>query len=55
MKKIILSVVLATSQLVMFSQTVNIHFKNGQTIEYPSENVEYVDFSAKASDPTMTA
>ena len=55
MKKIILSVVLATCQLVMFSQTVNIHFKNGQTIEYPSDNVEYVDFSAKASDPTVTA
>lgn len=55
MKKIFLSVVLATSQLVMFSQTVNIHFKNGQTIEYPSANVEYVDFSAKASDPTVTA
>lgn len=55
MKKIILSVVLATSQLVMFSQTVNIHFKNGQTVEYPSENVDYVDFSEKASDPTVTA
>jgi len=55
MKKIILSVVLATSQLVLFSQTVNIHFKNGQTIEYPSEKVEYVDFSAKVSDPTVTA
>lgn len=54
MKKIILSVVLASCQLVLFSQTVNIHFKNGQTIEYPSENVEYVDFSAKASDPTVT-
>lgn len=55
MKKPILLVVLATCQLVMFSQTVNIHFKNGQTIEYPSDKVEYVDFSAKASDPTVTA
>ena len=55
MKKIFLSVVLTTSQLVLFSQTVNIHFKNGQIIEYPSDNVEYVDFSAKASDPTVTS
>lgn len=55
MKKIFLSVILATGQLVLFSQTVNIHFKNGQTIEYPSDNVEFVDFSSKASDPTVTA
>ena len=55
MKKTILLVVLATSHLLLFSQTVNIHFKNGQTIEYPSENVDYVDFSEKASDPTVTA
>ena len=37
------------------AQTVNVHFKNGQKIEFPSDNVDYVDFSAKASDPTVTA
>lgn len=55
MKKIILLVVLAASQLIIFAQTVNIHFKNGQIIEFPSDNVEFVDFSEKASNPSLTA
>lgn len=55
MKKYILSISLATLQLAAVAQTVNVHFKNGQTIEYPSEKVDYVDFSAKPSDPTVTA
>lgn len=42
-------------QLAATAQTVNVHFKNGQTIEYPAANVDYVDFSAKPSDPTVTA
>lgn len=55
MKKLILSafcffVVTATN-----AQTVNVHFKNGQVINYNADNVEYVDFSAKAPDPTLTA
>lgn len=54
MKKIILSVALATIQITAIAQTVNVHFKNGQVIEYPSENVDYVDFSAKPSDPSVT-
>lgn len=54
MKKLILSafcffVVTATN-----AQTVNVHFKNGQVINYNADNVEYVDFSAKAPDPTLT-
>lgn len=55
MKKYILSISLATLQLAAVAQTVNVHFKNGQTIEFPSANVDFVDFAAKTSDPTLTA
>ena len=54
MKKYIITVVMAVSQITAVAQTVNVHFKNGQTIEYPSANVDYVDFSAKPSEPTLT-
>ena len=37
------------------AQTVNVHFKNGQKIEFSSDNVDYVDFSVKAADPTVSA
>lgn len=55
MKKYIFTVVLAATQMVAIAQTVNVHFKNGQSIEYPSANVDYVDFSEKAPDPTVSA
>ena len=55
MKKIILSVVSATIQIAAIAQTVNVHFKNGQVIEYPSENVDYVDFSVASTPSTITA
>lgn len=55
MKKIILSVVSATIQIAAIAQTVNVHFKNGQVIEYPSENVDYVDFSVAPTPSTITA
>lgn len=41
--------------MVLMAQTVNVHFKNGQTINYPSDNVDYVDFSEKTPSPTLTA
>ena len=55
MKKYILTIALLAIQMVAVAQTVNVHFKNGQTINYPSSNVDYVDFSANAPDPTVTA
>lgn len=55
MKKYILTLALATAQMVLMAQTVNVHFKNGQTINYPSDNVDYVDFSEKTPSPTLTA
>ena len=55
MKKYIFAILLSAVQFTAVAQTVNIHLKNGQTIEYPSEDVDYVDFSAKPSAPTLTA
>lgn len=55
MKKCIFIIALFATHMAAVAQTVNVHFKNGQTINYPSNNVDYVDFSAKASDPTLTA
>lgn len=55
MKKIYLSIAIAAFAASMSAQTVNVHFKNGQTIVFPSGNVEYVDFSEKAPDPTISA
>lgn len=55
MKKVFVTIALAAFQLVAVAQTVNVHFKNGQTIKYNSDNVDYVDFSEKAPDPTVSA
>lgn len=54
MKKHILTIAFVVGQMATTAQTVNVHFKNGQTIEYPSASVDYVDFSEKPSDPTLT-
>ena len=43
------------SATVLSAQTVNVHFKNGQTIRFNSSNVDFVDFSEKAPDPTLSA
>lgn len=55
MKKTIISIAAAFAAVTMSAQTVNVHFKNGETIQFPSGNVDFVDFSAKAPDPTVTA
>ena len=54
MKKYIILMILAATHMVAEAQTVNVHFKNGQVINYPSENVDYIDFSAKPEDPFIT-
>ena len=36
------------------AQTINIHFKNGQKVQFTGENVDHVDFSPKPDDPTLT-
>lgn len=55
MKRTIISIAIAALATSLFAQTVNVHFKNGQTIVFPSGNVEFVDFSEKAPDPTVSA
>lgn len=54
MKKYIFIIAFAAIQLSLCGQTVNVHFKNGQVINYNASNVDYVDFSTKAPDPTLT-
>lgn len=55
MKKTIISIVAAFAAVTMSAQTVNVHFKNGQTVRFNSSNVDHVDFSEKAPDPTVSA
>ncbi len=55
MKKTIISIVAVFAAITMSAQTVNVHFKNGQTIRFNSSNVDHVDFSEKAPDPTVSA
>lgn len=55
MKKTIISFVAAFAAITMSAQTVNVHFKNGQTVRFNSSNVDHVDFSEKAPDPTVSA
>lgn len=38
-----------------YAQTLNIHFKNGTTVEFNKELVDHVDFSEKTAPPTLTA
>ena len=38
-----------------YAQTLNIHFKNGTTVEFNKDLVDHVDFSEKPAPPTLTA
>ena len=40
--------------LTVQAQTMNVHFKNGTKVKFNSVNVDYVDFTEKPSDPTLT-
>lgn len=46
MKKYLLTIAFVAAQISAVAQTVNVHFKNGQQIQYPASEVDYVDFSA---------
>ncbi len=37
-----------------YAQTLNIHFKNGTTVEFNKDLVDHVDFSEKPAPPTLT-
>ena len=51
MKKVILFSIALLAAIYMNAQTVNVHFKNGQTVQYNSSEVDFVDFSEKGSEP----
>lgn len=54
MKKLFTSTLVFALTLVAQAQTMNVHFKNGTKVEFNSVNVDYVDFTEKPSDPTLT-
>lgn len=54
MKKLFTSILMLALTLAMQAQTMNVHFKNGTKVEFNSVNVDYVDFTEKPSDPTLT-
>ena len=54
MKKTIISFVAFVLVATIHAQTVNVHFNNGQIVRFPSGQVDYVDFSEKDPEPTLT-
>ena len=50
MKKYLFTIALLSSQIITVAQTVNVHFKNGQQIQYSTYDVDFVDFSEKFED-----
>lgn len=54
MKKTIISFVAFVLVATVHAQTVNVHFNNGQIVQFPSGQVDYVDFSEKEPEPTLT-
>ena len=54
MKKLFTSILMLAITLTVQAQTMNVHFKNGTKVKFNSVNVDYVDFTEKPSDPTLT-
>lgn len=50
MKKHIITFALLSVQIITTAQTVNVHLKNGQQIQYSTYDVDFVDFSEKFED-----
>ncbi len=48
MKKLFIALILIALPYICNAQTVNIHLKNGDVVNYSSADVDFVDFSAKA-------
>ena len=55
MKGIILKAACLLISMVSSGQTVNVHLKNGQIIEYNASDVEYVDFTKNTSYTSIKA
>ena len=52
MRKIILVFAAVLLASVGWSQSLNIHFKNGQSAQFNAENIEYVEFAEKTDNNT---
>lgn len=55
MKKLFILFFLHLMSYSALSQTMNIHFKNGQTIEYNMDNIDYLDFTEKKENNTQVS
>lgn len=55
MKKIFTLLVSVLAGLSVSAQTVNLHFKNGTTINFHEDLLESIDFSEKTPEPTLTS
>lgn len=47
MKKLFVLLIMQLISYSAWSQTMNIHYKNGQTVEYNMDNIDYVEFTEK--------
>jgi hypothetical protein len=50
MKKILLLAAACVSSLAATAQTMNVHLKDGSTVQYASDKVDYVDFTAATAE-----
>jgi hypothetical protein len=50
MKKLFLLFAACSLSLAATAQTMNVHLKDGSTVQYASSAVDYVDFTAAASE-----
>ena len=55
MKKLFALLVMQLISYSAWSQTMNIHYKNGQTVEYNMDNIDYVEFTEKKQDNTQVS
>lgn len=55
MKKLFVLLIMQLISYSAWSQTMNIHYKNGQTVEYNMDNIDYVEFTEKKQDNTQVS
>lgn len=55
MKKLFALLVMQLISYSAWSQTMNIHYKNGQTVEYNMDNIDYVEFTEKKENNTQVS
>ena len=55
MRRVILLFASLLTASVIWSQTMNIHYKNGQIVEYNMDNIDYVEFAEKKQNNTQVS